>query len=57
MTSHPGSQTITIHILPNISGSKGNQTMKFDQVIEYQETRMAFKLYPEKNNIFRKFSG
>ena len=27
--------TITIHILPNISRSKGNQTMKLGQVIEY----------------------
>ena len=26
--------SITKHILRNISGSKGNQTMKFDQVIE-----------------------
>ena len=25
---------ITIHILPNISRSKGNQTMKFGQFIE-----------------------
>ena len=29
MTSKPGKQTITIHILPNISRSKGNQTTKF----------------------------
>ena len=28
-------KTITIHILANISKSKGNQTMKFDQLIEY----------------------
>ena len=28
--------TIVIHILPNISRSKGNQTMKFDQLIEYK---------------------
>ena len=35
MTSQPGEQTITIHILPNISRSKGNQTMKFGQLIEY----------------------
>ena len=35
MTSHSGYQTITIHILPNISRNKGNQTMKFDQLIEY----------------------
>ena len=34
MTSQPGQQTITIHILPNICRSKGNQTMKFNQVIE-----------------------
>ena len=25
----------SIHILPNILRSKGNQTMKFDQLIEY----------------------
>ena len=35
MTSQPGIQTIAIHILPNISRSKGNQTMKFGQLIEY----------------------
>ena len=35
MTSHPGKQAITIHILPNISRSKGNQTMKFGQLLEY----------------------
>ena len=29
MTPQPGQQTIAIHILPNISRSKGNQTMKF----------------------------
>ena len=34
MTSQPGLQTITIHILPNISRSKGNQTMKLI-LIEY----------------------
>ena len=31
MTSQPGLQTIAIYILPNISQSKGNQTMKFDE--------------------------
>ena len=35
MTSQPGLQTIAIHILLNISQSKGNQTMKFGQLIEY----------------------
>ena len=37
MTSQPGLQTIAIHILPNISQSKGNQTMKFGQLIEYKK--------------------
>ena len=36
MTSQPGLQTTAIHILPNISRSKDNQTMKFDQLIEYK---------------------
>ena len=35
MTSKLEKQTIAIHILPNISSSKGNQTMKFGQLIEY----------------------
>ena len=35
MTSQPGKQAIAIHILPNISRSKGSQTMKFAQLIEY----------------------
>ena len=33
MTSQPGQQTMLIHILPNISRSKGNQTMKFGNLI------------------------
>ena len=35
MASQPGKQTIAIHILPSISRSKGNQTMKFGQLIDY----------------------
>ena len=35
MTSQLGKQTIAIHILPNVSRRKGNQTMKFGQLIEY----------------------
>ena len=35
--------TITIHILSNISRSKGNQTMKFDQLIEYKNRNIFFK--------------
>ena len=34
MTSQPGKQTIVMYILTNISRSKGNQTMKFGQLIE-----------------------
>ena len=32
MTSRPGLQTIAIQLFPNISQSKGNQTMKFGQL-------------------------
>ena len=35
MTPQPGKQRIAIRILPNISKIKGNQTMKFAQLIEY----------------------
>ena len=35
MASQSGKQTIVIHILPNISRSRGNQTIKFGQLIEY----------------------
>ena len=35
MTSQPGYQRIEIHILPNISRSKGNQAIKFGQLREY----------------------
>ena len=37
MTSQPGQQTIAIHILTNISRSKGNQTVKLGQLIEYNK--------------------
>ena len=36
MTSQPGKQTIAIHLLSNISRSKGNQTIKVGQLIEYK---------------------
>ena len=35
MMSQPGYQIIAIHILINISISKGNQAMKFGHLIEY----------------------
>ena len=37
MASQPGLQTTAIHILPNISQSKSNQTMKFGELIEYNK--------------------
>ena len=37
MTSQPGIQIIAIHILSNISENKGNQTMKFGELIEYNK--------------------
>ena len=46
MASKPGQQTSTIHILSNISQSKGNQNMKFGQLIEPRET-FFFKDYTE----------
>ena len=38
--SQSGSQTITIHIMANISQSKGNQAMKFGQVTEYNKANI-----------------
>ena len=35
--SQSGEQTIAIHILPNISQSKDNQTMKFGLLIKYNK--------------------
>ena len=35
MKSQFGKQTHAIHILPNISKSKQNQTIKFGQLIDY----------------------
>ena len=47
MTSQPGQQATTIHILPNISRSKDSETMKFGQLIEYNERGIFFKIYAE----------
>ena len=47
MTSQPGLQTIAIGILSNISQSKGNQTMKYGQLIEYNK----------RNNFLQKLCG
>ena len=39
MVSQPGKQTIAIYILSNILRSKGNQTVKFGQLIEYNRKK------------------
>ena len=35
MTSQTAKQSVTMHLLPNISQRKGNETMKFGQLLEY----------------------
>ena len=54
MTSQPGSQTITIHILPSISRNKDNQTMKFGQLVEYN-MQGPFQKVRARVRFFRKF--
>ena len=44
MTSQPGKQTVTIHILPKILRSKGNQTIKFGQLIEYHMRNILLEI-------------
>ena len=43
MTSQIGTQTIAIHILPDMSRSKGNQEMKFGQLIEYNVRNIFYQ--------------
>ena len=46
MTSQPGKQIIVIHILPNISRSIDNHTLKFGPLIEYNMKNIFLeKLY------------
>ena len=48
VTSQPGKQVIAIHILLNISKSKGNQTIKFGQLTEFcHSENVAEKLFPD----------
>ena len=48
MTLQPLKQKMAIHVLPDISRSKGNQTIRFGQLIKYK-TRNNFleKWYPK----------
>ena len=45
MTSQPGLQTIAIHILPDISQSKGKQAMKSSQFIEYNKRNIFLQKF------------
>ena len=47
MTPHSGKQTITIHILSSISRSKGNQTMKFGELMKYNVKKIFLKNHTE----------
>ena len=42
MMSQPGYQRIVIHILPNISRSNSNQTMKFSQLVDEKQWETIF---------------
>ena len=43
MTSQPGRKTIAIHILTNISRSKGNQVMEFYRLIGFYIRKVFLK--------------
>ena len=48
MTPQSGKQTIAVHILLNVSKSKDNETMKFDQLIKYNMRKIFLEnLYPK----------
>ena len=59
MTSQPEKQAIAMSILVNITSSKGNETIKFGQLIEYNLSNICLKNSYEKcggENISRPFS-
>ena len=47
MTSQIRKQAIKIYILLNISRSKGNQAMKFGQLIEYHTENETERIVPD----------
>ena len=52
MASQTGQQIITIHILPDISRSKGNQGMKYGQLIKHNMKIFFCKIHT-KNELGR----
>ena len=57
MPSQTGTQLIIIHILPNISRSKGNQTIKFRQLIEYNMRNIIHTKNMVQKLVLDPFSG
>ena len=51
MASKTGKQIDTIHKLPNISRSKDGQTMKCDQLIEYNARNIFLKKHAENEEV------
>ena len=51
MTSRPGKKTVAIHIFPNISRNKGNQSMKLGQLVVYNTKNIFLKM------LYTKFCG
>ena len=51
MTSQPGKEIITMHILPSVSITKVSQTMKFSQLTQYNMRN----IFLEKSSI--KYGG
>ena len=49
MTSQTEKQISKIRLLPNIPRIKGNQIMKFGQLIEYYNIKILFFKYHTKN--------
>ena len=49
MTSQTGQQIITIYMLPNTFRCKGNQAMKFGQLIKYSVRDFLFKKHAEND--------
>ena len=60
LTSQPGQQSILKHILPNILTSKGIQTIKDCQLLEYNTGKIFFEKSYTKCDVVispRPFSG
>ena len=55
MTSQPEKQAVAMYILVNITSSKGNETIKFGQLIEYICLKNSYQKCAEEN-ISRPFS-